>query len=211
MNYADLIEVNSRAPTMVEEFAHEITQESERVATIVRNLLAFSRQEAEQQQENVDIGHTIEATLSLIRSVLRKDHITLAVELDDQPALVRCHMQQVQQIIMNLITNARDALNQRHGPGEGDSHKRIDIRVGRIEREGRTWLRVTVEDNGPGIPDDVLPRIFDPFFTTKGRDQGTGLGLAVSHGLAIDNEGELGVETRLGQGTRFFLDLPTPD
>jgi signal transduction histidine kinase len=214
MNYADLIGINSSSQPLVEEFAHEISHESERVATIVRNLLAFSRQEAEQQQEQVDIGRTIEATLSLVRSVLRKDHITLRVSLADPISPVRCRMQQIQQIIMNLVTNARDALNQRHGEGEAEGEieaeqKRIDIRVAGIEREGQAWVRLTIEDNGAGIPDEVLPHIFDPFFTTKGRDQGTGLGLAVSHGLAIDNEGELSVETRLGEGTRFFLDLPT--
>jgi signal transduction histidine kinase len=209
MNYADLIEINSSSPAMVTEFAQEITTESERVATIVRNLLAFSRREAEEMQEQVDILQAIQATLSLVRSVLRKDHISLNVSLADQPMLVRCRMQQIQQIVMNLVTNARDALEHHHGASEtGEDRKRIDIRVARIEREGRPWVRVTVEDNGPGIPDDVLPRIFDPFFTTKGRDKGTGLGLAVSHGLANDNEGELSVETRLGHGTRFFLDLP---
>jgi signal transduction histidine kinase len=70
------------------------------------------------------------------------------------------------------------------------------------------WGRVVVEDTGMGIRADVLARIFDPFFTTKARDQGTGLGLAVSHGIALDNGGELSVETSLGQGTRFYLDLP---
>ncbi|MFV8754772.1 protein kinase domain-containing protein [Nannocystaceae bacterium ST9] len=209
MNYAELIEANASVQTMVEEFAHEITHESERVATIVRNLLAFSRQEAERQQDQVEVGRMIEATLSLIRSVLRKDHIVLGVALGSDPILVRCHTQQIQQILMNLVTNARDAVNQRHGLGDDDEgRKRIDIAVTPIEREGRAWVRVSVADNGPGIPADVLPRIFDPFFTTKGRDQGTGLGLAVSHGLANDNGGELSVETRVDEGSRFALELP---
>ncbi|NJL03284.1 MAG: hypothetical protein HC910_22955 [Spirulinaceae cyanobacterium SM2_1_0] len=140
--------------------------------------------------------------------MLRKDHITLTVELGDRSAPIRCRAQQIQQILMNLVTNARDAVNERHGFDEHDERKRIAIRVGHVEREGRSWVRVTVEDSGGGIPTDVLPRIFDPFFTTKGRDKGTGLGLAMSHGLASDNEGELSVETKVGEGTRFYLDLP---
>jgi len=73
-------------------------------------------------------------------------------------------------------------------------------------------VRVSVRDFGAGIPAEVLPRIFDPFFTTKGRDQGTGLGLAVSHGIAQEHSGELTVETVRGQGTCFILELPTsPD
>jgi signal transduction histidine kinase len=69
-------------------------------------------------------------------------------------------------------------------------------------------VRLTVEDSGPGIAPAVLPHIFDPFFTTKGRDQGTGLGLSVSHGIAHEHGGELAVDSEIGKGTRFHLDLP---
>jgi predicted ATPase/signal transduction histidine kinase/tRNA A-37 threonylcarbamoyl transferase component Bud32 len=209
LNYAELITLRSRDPAAVEDFAAEISKESDRVATIVRNLLAFSRQDAERQQELIEVQRLIEGTLSLIQTVLRKDHIALVVAPGQPTARVRCRPQQVQQILMNLVTNARDAVNQRHGVAEGDAdRKRITIAFEQFERDGRAWVRITIEDNGAGIPDHVLPHIFDPFFTTKGRDQGTGLGLAVSHGLASDNGGELSVETRLGEGTRFFLELP---
>ncbi|MFO7561854.1 MAG: AAA family ATPase [Enhygromyxa sp.] len=209
LNYAELIALRSREPAQVEEFAVEIVKESDRVATIVRNLLAFSRQEAERQVEVIEIGRLLQSTLSLVHAVLRKDHIMLVNAPGNHEAKVECRPQQIQQILMNLITNARDAINQRHGFAEGGGgHKRITIQVERIERAGRAWVRVVVEDTGAGIPESVLPHIFDPFFTTKGRDQGTGLGLAVSHGLASDNRGELTVETRAGEGSRFFLDLP---
>jgi signal transduction histidine kinase len=120
--------------------------------------------------------------------------------------LVRCRVQQIQQIVMNLVTNARDALNERY---QGyDERKVIEIRAELRMVGERQWVRLIVEDHGAGIPADVLPRIFDPFFTTKGRDQGTGLGLAVSHGIAKEHGGALGVEARRGEGTRFLLDLP---
>jgi signal transduction histidine kinase len=105
---------------------------------------------------------------------------------------------------MNLVTNARDALNQRYG--EYHEQKRIELRVQRSARSD--WVRVSVRDFGFGIPAEVLPRIFDPFFTTKGRDQGTGLGLAVSHGIAQEHGGDLTVETVLGT-VRFILE-PRP-
>jgi signal transduction histidine kinase len=209
MNYAELIGARSSETALVEEFAEEITKESDRVATIVRNLLSFSRQDAEQQQQVVEVGRLIQATLSLIRSVLRKDHIGLRISLGEAPARVYCRPQQIQQILMNLVTNARDAVNSRYGFEDNETERKsIAILVESYERDGRAWVRMIIEDNGAGIPDDVLPRIFDPFFTTKGRDQGTGLGLAVSHGLASDNGGELAVETRLGEGSRFILELP---
>jgi signal transduction histidine kinase len=203
MNYADLIYGNSADRSLVEEFAQEINIESNRVAKIVRNLLAFSRQDASEEPEPIQMIEVVEASLALIRAVLRSDHIAVDVSAELGLPPVRCRAQQIQQIIMNLVTNARDALNQRYG--EYDEQKRIELRVQRAHTGG---IRVSVRDFGSGIPPEVLPRIFDPFFTTKGRDQGTGLGLAVSHGIAQEHGGELTVETVLGQGACFILELP---
>jgi signal transduction histidine kinase len=204
MNYADLIHANAGRRELVEEFAAEINHESNRVATIVRNLLAFSRQDATAEPEHTQLGAVVEATLSLVHAVLRRDHIKVVVVTQPELPLVRCRAQQIQQVVMNLVTNARDALKARYD--EYDERKRIEIRVERGDRAD--WLRIIVRDSGPGIPADVLPRIFDPFFTTKGRNEGTGLGLAVSHGIAQEHGGELRVDTELGIGTSFILELP---
>jgi len=209
LNYAELIGDNAHDQATVREFAAEITNESNRVATIVRNLLAFSRQEREQTMENADVAALIDATLSLIRAVMRRDHIQIQVAIPPGLPPARCRIQQIQQIVMNLVTNARDALNDRYAGY--DERKIIEIRAELREVEGKQWIRLIVEDHGAGIPADVLPRIFDPFFTTKGRDQGTGLGLAVSHGIAKEHGGALGVDPKLGDGTRFLLDLPAAD
>jgi PAS domain S-box-containing protein len=206
LNYAELIGDNAEDPNIVREFATEITTESNRVANIVRNLLAFSRQEREQRMEDANIGQLVDATLSLIRAVLRKDHIQLRVAIPSGLPPIHCRVQQIQQIVMNLVTNARDALNERYRGY--DERKVVEIRAELRSIADRQWVRLIVEDHGAGIPADVLPRIFDPFFTTKGRDQGTGLGLAVSHGIAKDHGGSLGVQTRADVGTCFMLDLP---
>nr|WP_181233873.1 AAA family ATPase [Enhygromyxa salina] len=204
MNYADLIVAHAAEPEIVVEFASEITHESQRVATIVRNLLAFSRQDADDAPEAARPGEVVEATLTLVRSVLRGDHIAFSFEADPELPLIRCRAQQIQQVVMNLITNARDALNERKEQSEAG--KRIDVRVVRSPRPG--WVRVVVEDSGGGIPVAVQARIFDPFFTTKSRNEGTGLGLALSHGIVAEHGGELSFETELGVGTRFLLELP---
>jgi signal transduction histidine kinase len=206
LNYAELIHASAEDPRTVREFADEITRESERVAIIVRGLLAFSRQEREQQREPVELDKLIETTLSLIRSVMRKDNVRLLIDLRSSLPPVSCRPQQIQQIIMNLVTNARDALNSRY-PGHHEQ-KLIEIRTEAFTREQAAWLRLTVADRGTGIPEEVRTRIFDPFFTTKGRDQGTGLGLAVSHGIAVEHGGELRVESEVGVGTSFHLELP---
>jgi signal transduction histidine kinase len=206
LNYAELIHAAADDPQTVREFAHEITHESERVAIIVRGLLAFSRQEREQQREQIQIDKLIESTLSLVRSVMRKDNVRLLIDVPSSLPALSCRPQQIQQIIMNLVTNARDALNSRY-PGHHEQ-KQIEIRTEAFIREHAPWLRLTVADRGTGIPEDVRARIFDPFFTTKGRDQGTGLGLAVSHGIAVEHGGELRVESEVGVGTSFHLELP---
>ena len=206
LNYAELIGDNAQDPEVVREFAAEITTESNRVANIVRNLLAFSRQEREQRMEDANIGELVDSTLSLIRAVMRKDHIQLRVAIPSGLPPVRCRVQQIQQIVMNLVTNARDALNEQYRGY--DERKVIELRAELQLIDDRRWVRLIVEDHGAGIPADVLPRIFDPFFTTKGRDQGTGLGLAVSHGIAKEHGGSLKVDTTPGEGTRILLDLP---
>jgi signal transduction histidine kinase len=206
MNYAELVRGRPDDRAMVEEFAAEISHESRRVTTIVRNLMAFSRQEREQQQlERIEVATLIENTLTLIRAVLRKDRIDLQLELDEGLPPLSCRAAQIQQILMNLVTNARDALNER---AVGAERRTLVLRANSWIREGRPWLRISVADRGGGIDEAVLGRIFDPFFTTKGRDQGTGLGLAVSHGIALEHGGLLWVDNEPGVGATFHLDLP---
>ena len=205
MNYAELIESNLGHAELVREFAGEIRVESERVATIVRSLLAFSRRERALPAEDMHLREIVRTTLALAQTVMRREALELAVSIPEDLPPIHCRPQQIQQILMNLLTNARDAINS----GELGHERRIEIHASaRALDDGRPGVRVTVADSGPGIPADVLPHIFDPFFTTKGRDQGTGLGLAVSHGIAQDHGGELSVESEPGHGARFHLDLP---
>src|SRR5690606_19854239 len=207
MNYAELIATSPEVGEQAREFATEIGHESQRVAAIVRNLLAFSRQEGERPAGPARVGHIVEGTLSLVRTVLRKDQISLELDIPDDLPQVHCRVQQIQQVIMNLVTNARDALCARWP--DYHEHKRIDIRASAVDRDGRSWVRLSVVDRGGGVPEDVVSRIFDPFFTTKGRDQGTGLGLAVSHGIVAEHGGALWLENQPGESACFHVELPT--
>jgi PAS domain S-box-containing protein len=205
MNYAQLIQDRLPPESPLTEFTGEIMHETQRVAVIVRNLLTFARNE-KQSHSPARIADIVAGTLSLIRTVLRHDQITLTVNIPEDLPLLKCRSQQIQQVVMNLMTNARDALNERypgHNPG-----KMLKLDVHLFEKEGRRWIRVTVEDHGTGIPLEVQERMFDPFFTTKPRDKGTGLGLAISHGIVRDHHGVLTVETEPGRFTRFHVDLP---
>lgn len=206
-------QIRALAPPTSElaENAALILQEADRVATIVRNLLRFARQDRYDGARLVCArpADVVADALSLIRAVLRHDQVDLQTEVPADLPLLRCHSQQVQQVLVNLLTNARDALNEKYP----DRHPEKCIRLtGRaFEQDGRRWLRLTVEDHGPGINEDVGARIMDPFYTTKPEAKGTGLGLSISHGIVSDHHGRLWYETELGQWTRFHLDLPADD
>ncbi|MDP6525329.1 MAG: response regulator [Kiritimatiellia bacterium] len=205
MNYAQLILDKLGSDSPVSEYATEIGKETERVAMIVRNLLSFARHE-EQADSKARMCDIVETTLSLIQTIIRHDQITLEVNVPEDLPSIRGRSQQIQQVFMNLLTNARDALN---GKYEGfDEDKRLVISSHILNKNCQQWVRTTVEDQGPGIPEEVQDRMFDPFYTTKPRDKGTGLGLSISHGIVKDHGGELSVETKVGEWTRFHVDLP---
>ncbi len=204
INYADLIARRIDDPQL-REFARGIMSEGNRVAEIVRGLLSFARQETTERQ-SAQMPDILRATLALIGSVLRHDQIRVEEDIVRGLPPVRCNPQQIQQILINLLTNARDALNRKYPGSDDDKRVRIAMRV--AQREGARWVRTTVEDHGTGVPADLIARIFDPFFTTKPRDMGTGLGLSISYGIAREHGGGLFAESEEGKYMRFTLDLP---
>ena len=178
------------------------------MATIVRNLLTFARHET-QSHSPADIHEIIGATLSLIQTVMPRDQITLEMDIPENMPRIKCRSQQIQQVLMNLLTNARDALDEKYPECNPDKIIRVTAQV--FEKAGKAWIRTTVEDHGTGISPEIQEKMFDPFFTTKEPGKGTGLGLAISHGIVEEHGGELHCESEPGQWTRFHLDLPVDE
>jgi signal transduction histidine kinase len=144
----------------------------------------------------VDLNEIIEDTLLLIRNQMGKDGIEIQTALDSRPLFVLGHGNALEQVLLNLLTNAQAAIT---GPG------RVRITTELVPGPpGR--VRLTVSDTGGGIPADVVPRIFDPFYTT--RETGTGLGLSLTYGIIRDHNGTIDVESRPGEGTTFTLTFP---
>jgi len=208
MNYAQLILDRIEPDHPAEEYARGILHETKRISRIVRNLLTFARHE-KQAHSPARMHEIMAAVYSLIQAVARHDQIALELEVPEDLPVIECRCQQIQQVLMNLMTNARDALNERYPGYSPDKKLRIAARV--ITKEGRRFIRTTVEDTGTGIPEDIRDRIFDPFFTTKPQEIGTGLGLAISYGIVKDHGGSLSVESELLRYTRFHMDLPMDD
>ena len=107
---------------------------------------------------------------------------------------------------MNLIANARDALNEKY-PNYNEN-KKINLSCVQDDSDGRKWLRLVVEDFGVGISKESMTKIFDPFYTTKDKTKGTGLGLSISYGIIQDHHGEMTVESEEGKFTKFIVKLP---
>ncbi len=166
----------------------------ERIKKIVADLRVFSRLD-EAERKEIDLTASIQSTLNIAGAELKNRDIEVRVELENLPSLM-CYPAELNQVFMNLIVNAAQAMS------DGGV---LAIR-GRIE-ERETVLEF--EDNGEGIPDDVLPRIFDPFFTTKPVGMGTGLGLSLAYKIVTDrHQGRLEVHSVVGAGTVFTMRLP---
>ncbi len=206
MNYAQLILDRPDKDSPLTEYASEIISEAERVAAIVHNLLTFARDE-KQNHSLARMADIAETTLSLIRTVMGHDQISLEADIPIDLPPIRCRSQQIQQVLMSLITNARDALNERYP--EYDPNKKLSITSRILVKKGQDWIRTTVQDNGIGIAPEIRKLIFDPFFSTYPRDRKAGLGLSISYGIVQDHRGELHFESEPGQYTRFHLDLPS--
>ncbi len=207
LNYAQLIH-NKTSEKRTKTYSDGIIEEGHRVSEIVKNLLSFARQEKESHRPE-NINDIIRATVNLLNSVLRKNKIKMQIESENKLPQVNCRKQQIQQVLINLLTNAKDALNEKYP--NSNANKIIKIKVSVNNDSDKNWLRTSIEDSGTGIDSNIIDRIFDPFFTTKPRNVGTGLGLSVSYGIIHEHHGRLMVVSEPGKFTRFDVDLPVSD
>jgi two-component system NtrC family sensor kinase len=189
------------APALATE-AERIRVAAERCARIVRSFLAMARQQ-EARRRPVAAASLIDGALELLAYGLRSDGVDVAREVPAGLPPVLGDADQLHQVLANLITNARQALEHRSGP------RRLRIAA----RAAGDAVEISVADNGPGIPAEVRGRIFDPFFTTKPVGVGTGIGLAVSRGVAEAHGGSLELADAVGEdgGACFVLRLPRAD
>ncbi|MBK6764810.1 MAG: PAS domain-containing protein [bacterium] len=190
------------------EFLKDISDAGKRAAAIVTNMLNFSRK-TESSMQPTDIADLIRRSIELAASDydLKKRydfrHISLELELDDSMDKVRCIETKIEQVLLNLLKNAAQAMGE-----HGTTDPKITCRT----RTDNSWAIIEVEDNGPGMTDSVRRRVFEPFFTTKEVGAGTGLGLSVSYFIITDNHrGQLEVDSWEGKGTRFTIRLPLTD
>jgi len=209
INYSQILlddfEFDEKSDPIHKDIMSRIIKEGERIAIIVRNLLSFARQRDE-FIDDIHIHDIIKDSLSLLMHQFQKDGIQVNVNVSSNLPTLKGNPQQLQQVFVNLLTNACYALNQKF-PGRS-SDKRLEIASAVVNHEGRDFVRTTVTDWGTGIAQDVINHIFDTLFTTKPPGKGTGLGLSISKGLVRDHHGHLTLTSTLGNPTVATLDLP---
>jgi signal transduction histidine kinase len=177
-------------------FLDMTAKEVNRISDLITELLSFARSPT-RSLGAVDLNDAIDRIVTLLEPEARKHHLTLVRELSEPATLVRADSDQIKQVFINLILNAIQATQ----PGGV-----VTVTTRSVQRGGLTAGQFEINDTGRGIPQDELEHIFDPFFTTK--DQGTGLGLAIVHQIVMEHGGSISVESKLGCGTRFLVDLP---
>ena len=203
--YADIIAQDAPEDSELLEHASAIKRETEKIHSLVRNLLTFARTDEERPPEPASVDALLEATLSLVRTIMRHDRIDLEVDVPDSLPSLLCRPRQIQQVLTNLLTNARDALNEKYP--DAHENKRIRVVAKTFTKDHTQWVRLTVEDQGPGIPAEVREHMFEPLYTTKPEDVGTGLGMSIVHGIVTEHGGKIAVESSESEFTRIHVDL----
>jgi signal transduction histidine kinase len=212
VGYADLVRHAAPDVATAREYADEILRASHRAGELIRQILAFSRQQ-EQSRQPIRLGRPVAEALKLMRASLPAE-VALETAIDPDAPAVLADGTRIHQVVANLVTNAWHALRGKAGTirvelaeaalGPAAAQSRPELRPGR-------YARLTVADDGCGMDAPTAERIFEPFFTTKDPGVGTGLGLATVHGIIRSWDGAVVVESEPGKGSRFHVYLPAID
>jgi len=195
-NAIDLIELGATEKGQIVRELRHAMQQVGKATEIISHLRTFGRA-APVSREPISLRQVIERALSLMREQLRLREIEVALHLGPEEPVVVGNPIQLEQVFINLLTNARDAV--------ADSPRKA-IRIS--DSVGAEGVEVALTDTGPGIPPGLEQRIFDPFFTTKEVGKGTGLGLSITYGIVKEHGGTISVTSRPGEGATFLLHLP---
>ncbi len=206
LGYAEVLEEEVRGNAQARGFVEEIQQAGSRAATLTAQLLAFARRQVVTRRV-LDLNEVVDDAGRMLHRLLGR---TIETELRLAPDLwkVDADPNQLQQIIVNMAVNARDAMPQGGHLLIETANDTLEETRARVDALFGDYVRLSISDTGEGMPADVVAHIFEPFFTTKEQGKGTGLGLAMCHGIVTQNGGQIRVITERGRGTAFHVYLP---
>lgn len=205
INYAQILLNKGIPDSKDQDLAARIIKESDRIAHIVRSLLSFARAGKEEKYP-VNIHEIMSETLGLTETQLEKDGIKLEIDIPVHLPRILAQPQQLEQVFLNIISNARYALNQKY-PGE-HKDKILEIRGGERMIGKSPYVRISFNDRGTGIPEASLDKVMNPFYSTKPSNIGTGLGLSISHSIIKNHGGKLTINSVEGEFTKVIIELP---
>ena len=197
MGFAYLLQQNPDTPPEIRNDVEAIYREGKRAAEVIKNFLIFARGQKPEKQA-IYINDIVEGVLRLRHSQMEKENIEVLLNLADDLPAIQGDVSQLQQVFLNIILNAEYFMYR--------SHRRGKLTLDTTLADG--GVKVTIADDGPGIPPDRLNRVFDPFYTTKDVGEGTGLGLSICHGIVREHGGEIYAESVPGGGAAFTVELP---
>ena len=203
--YSELLQMGLTADDPRRKYAASIREAAGRAAAITKQLLAFGRRQVLQPQV-IDVSVLIHDFETLLRRLL-PESIELVIELSPTPAWIMADPSQIDQVLINLVINARDAMPN---GGRITLSTVVGLQPG-PDADGRMYVTILVRDTGTGMTSEVQRRIFEPFFTTKPEGTGTGLGLATVHGIVCQTGGDIRVASSPGQGSQFSVVIPAAD
>ena len=182
-----------------------INMNMEKIRELIDHIRLFSRDQSSVMFEKVDLNEAVRNSISLLNIQLKKHHINLVPDLCGEKCFTLGNMTKMEQVVMNLLSNARDAVDEKGKQLKGsDYRKQIRITTVRSEKT----ISLVMEDNGTGIPEENLEKVFNPFFTTKPPGHGTGLGLAMVYGIVTEMKGSVEIESKLNTFTIIKIVLP---
>ena len=205
MNYGQIL-INECGPgSMEKDLGTRIVKEGERVGRIVKTLLSYAR-DGREEKRPIQIPAVLAESITLTQAQIRKEGIDLQIDFPEALAECYANFQQIQQCFINIINNARYALNEKYPQRHGN--KRLEISGERVMRGDRSYLRINFHDRGVGISADDFPLLTKPFYSTKPFGKGTGLGLSITRKIITDHGGYLSFDSSKGEFTRVRIDLP---
>jgi signal transduction histidine kinase len=205
INYTQILLNRSNEGSKEHDIARRIIKEGDRIAGIISSLLSFAR-DSKKGKCPAHIHDIMSDSLALTETQLKKDGVILKVDIPpDLPGII-AHPQQIEQVFLNLISNARYALSQKYPEAHKD--KTLDIVAKKVIIDQTPFMRITFHDRGIGIPAGLKDKVINPFFTTKPGSDGTGLGLSISHGIINDHDGNITIDSVEGEFTEVKITLP---
>jgi PAS domain S-box-containing protein len=205
INYGQILINECRPESMEKDIGERIAKEGERIGRIVKTLLSYAR-DGREEKKPIRVPAILEESMILTQAQIRKEGIELKMDLPDDLPEVDANFQQIQQVFINIINNARYALNEKYSGRH--KNKRLEITGERVTISDRPYVRIILCDRGVGISAHELPVITKPFFSTKPFGKGTGLGLNITERIITNHGGRLSFESIKGEFTRVIIDLP---